>query len=160
MFEVRYPIQHAPRLAQFFSEQFQVSHHQDLIRRHYQHPQLEGEVITAQINEDLSIMISNFVPKAPLRVTRDGTVNPDLVAIDFQVKGEAFFKLTSEVKTPQDYSMLLPGAYIAAAPVISYADFEPYQHQLEVHIFVTRQWLQETFFIETPHGYLQQYLSD
>ena len=108
---------------------------------------IEGSIEFYQLNKGLSIQISKFKTQAPFKVSRMGTVDDQLLVLDFHITGNASLNITS-VENLSNINGLIHGAYFASSAVESFALFPQGVYNEQFHIILDKKWLQDFFSLE------------
>lgn len=101
----------------------------------------EGDFEFFKFHKGLSILISKFKFNQPTKVKREGTDNPDLIILDFHVKGRGSLDLKN--KKPINYFNF--GAYFASSNIESEAVFIENNYNEQIHIIIDKNWLLDSF---------------
>ncbi len=142
MKEVAYRIAHTPFIAQAVANTFGISIENSIYDLQHE---LIGSVEFYQLNTGLSIQISKFQPKLPIRVSRTGTVDDRLLVLDFHITGNATLNVANNSDSSQTNNGLIHGAYFASSEVQSFASFSPGFYNEQFHIIIDKEWLEDFF---------------
>lgn len=105
---------------------------------------LRASVEYYRLHEQLSVQLSQFHQSEPLKVSRLGTENDDLLILDFHLSGAAKLKVTDD-RIKGATNGLTHGAYFAHAGVESYAVFPPGFYNQQFHIVLDKKWMARFF---------------
>ncbi|TPN82280.1 helix-turn-helix domain-containing protein [Aquimarina algicola] len=143
MKEVAYRIGHTPFIAQTIANTFGIK----IKNSSYdiKNALVDGNVEFYQFNEGLSIQISKFKPEAPIKVTRIGTNNQELIILDFHIVGNASLNITNNNIESENINGLQHGAYFASSEIESFAVFPAGFYNEQLHIVMDKKWLKSFF---------------
>ncbi len=114
---------------------------------------IKASVEFYKLNENLSIQLSQFQQKQPVKVNRLGTDNDNLLILDFHLTGSAKLNVTDD-RIDGTINGLRHGAYFANASVKSFAVFPRGIFNQQFHIVLDKNWIggffseEITFIIE------------
>ncbi len=136
---VHYKIDHTPNLlAQLRT---QVNGEEDGPFVNFDYPDVKSRVFATKLLEDLSIYIGEIEVLEAFSVARDGTMNPELVVVDFQI--DTFAHLLLEDDQPTKY--LVTGGYLASSEFESGAEYQKGFNSKFVTYIFNRSWLLNAF---------------
>ncbi len=103
-----------------------------------------------KLNENLSIQLSKFQQKKPIKIKRLGTDNDNLLILDFHLSGTAKLNVTDD-RIDGITNGLTHGAYFANAGVESYAVFPSGFYNQQFHIVLDKKWMADFFSDEIKY---------